>query len=90
MVIAFLNPQAYTWSFDLFPWAAAIAVPTIAGVLAFERHWQQLRTVESVLLMVLWAWFTITSLVSTNTAWSFLMLELWHRQCADEAARVVA
>jgi asparagine synthase (glutamine-hydrolysing) len=25
-----------------------------------------------------------------DTVWSFLMLELWHRQCADEAARVVA
>jgi hypothetical protein len=68
IVLAFLNPQSYTWSaFDSFPWAAAVAVPTIAGTLIFDRHLDRLKSRQVWLLALLWGWFTVTSLVSVNT-----------------------
>jgi putative inorganic carbon (HCO3(-)) transporter len=68
IIVAFLNPQAYTWTaFDAFPWAVAVAVPTIAGTLAFNRDFQRLASREVFLILVLWVWFTITTVVSTHT-----------------------
>jgi len=67
-VVAFLNPQCYTWSAaTVFPWALAVAIPTLAGFVVFERGWNRLRSREFFLIVVLWIWFTITSFVSTNT-----------------------
>jgi probable O-glycosylation ligase (exosortase A-associated) len=67
MVVAFLNPHSFTWTaFDAFPWAEAVAIPTLLGMLAFERRFGRLATREIKLLMLLWVWFTITTLVSVN------------------------
>ena len=68
IIVAFLNPQAYTWSsFDALPWAAAVAVPTILGMLVSERKFERLASREMFLLFAMWVWFTLTSLISTNT-----------------------
>jgi probable O-glycosylation ligase (exosortase A-associated) len=64
-IVAFLNPQAYTWTgWDAFPWAVAVAVPTILGMLIFDRKFNRLMTREVWLLGLLWAWFTVTTIVS--------------------------
>jgi probable O-glycosylation ligase (exosortase A-associated) len=64
-IVAFLNPQAYTWTgWDAFPWAVAVAVPTIFGMLVFDRKFERLMVREVWLLGLLWAWFTVTTLVS--------------------------
>ncbi len=67
-IVAFVNPQWYAWgaSQDL-PWALAVAVPTLLGLVIFVRGWERLATRECFLLLALWIWFSITSYVSANT-----------------------
>jgi putative inorganic carbon (HCO3(-)) transporter len=69
-VIAFLNPQSFVWgSGSYFPWALAVAIPTLIGVPIFVRGWaHRLVSREFFLVFALWIWFTITSVVSTNTS----------------------
>jgi probable O-glycosylation ligase (exosortase A-associated) len=68
-IVAFVSPQWYTWSGWEFPYAMAIAIPTLAGFVTFARGWSyRLFSRELVLLIVLWVWFTITSIVSSNTS----------------------
>ena len=68
IIVAFLNPQSYTWSAaDAVPWAVAVAVPTIAGAIFFSRGWSVLSARGNILLCLLWLWFTLTTVVSTNT-----------------------
>lgn len=67
-VIAFLNPQSFTWAADMFPWAMAVAIPTIGGLLLFGGgRWNMLQTREVGLLIALWIWFTLSTVVSTST-----------------------
>jgi len=69
VVVAFLNPQSYTWSaFDVFPWGMAVAIPTLGGMLLFDRRFDRLKGRDVWLLAALWAWFTLTTVVSVNTA----------------------
>jgi putative inorganic carbon (HCO3(-)) transporter len=58
--IAYFNPHRFTFAYMYdFPIAAAVAVPTMAG-LFFERKFNRPFLVrENVLLLVLWAWFYI-------------------------------
>jgi putative inorganic carbon (hco3(-)) transporter len=69
-VIAFLNPQSalFYWSAaNTFPWAVAVAIPTVVGFVLFGRGWKNLASGKVLLLGMLWIWFTITSLISTRT-----------------------
>lgn len=70
-VIAFLNPQAslFYWSVaDSFPWALAVAIPTLCGFVIFSKGWMgRLASREVAMIVVLWTWFTITSYVSSQT-----------------------
>jgi putative inorganic carbon (HCO3(-)) transporter len=65
-VVAFANPQSYVWSVEqAVPWAMAVAIPTLAGMVIFCRGWmERLRCREVLLLILMWLWFTATSLVS--------------------------
>lgn len=66
-IIAFLNPQSFTWTaLDFFPWATAVAIPTILGMLVFDRRLERLASRELGLLILLWSWFTLTTFVSTS------------------------
>jgi len=66
-VLAFLNPQSFTWAaVDAFPWALAVAIPTIAGYFFFEKTTGASRTRECYLILALWLWFTITTGLSIN------------------------
>ena len=68
-VVSFLNPQAYIWGgAAFFPWAMAVAIPTIAGMLIFSRSFSNLTSFKVFLLGFLWLWFTVTTLASTSTA----------------------
>jgi putative inorganic carbon (HCO3(-)) transporter len=67
IVVAFLNPQSYTWTIDAFPWAVIVAIPTILGMLVFDRKFDRLASRQFWLIVVLWIWFTVTTIVSTNT-----------------------
>jgi putative inorganic carbon (hco3(-)) transporter len=67
-IVAFLNPQGFTWdAFDAFPWASAVAIPTILGMLIFDRHLGRFRSPLPLVLGLLWMWFTITTWVSMGT-----------------------
>lgn len=67
-ILAFLNPQAYTWAYGQHQMALLVAVPTLIGVVCFSRGWvSRLGSVEVLMIGVLWIWFTITSMVSVNT-----------------------
>ena len=68
-IVAFLNPQSYIWgAASFFPWAMAVAIPTLAGFVLFSKDWnQRLATREVYMIGILWIWFTITSLISVNT-----------------------
>jgi putative inorganic carbon (hco3(-)) transporter len=72
MVLAFVSPQSslFYWSAALsFPWALAVAIPTMAGMLMFSGGWNNRLASREVLLMVaLWVWFTITSTATSNTS----------------------
>jgi probable O-glycosylation ligase (exosortase A-associated) len=69
-VIAFANPQSslfYWQAANEFPWAVAVAVPTLIGFM-LHGYWKNVRGGKMLVLLVLWIWFTITSLISTHTA----------------------
>lgn len=68
VILDIVNPQWYAWSAatDL-PWAMLVAIPTLAGFFVFDRGWERFRSREFRIIVLLWAWFTITSLISTNT-----------------------
>jgi len=68
-VVAFLNPQAYLWAGGVnFPWALAVAIPTMAGMVFFCRGWSNLATPKVLLIGLLWIWFTITALASSSSS----------------------
>jgi putative inorganic carbon (HCO3(-)) transporter len=68
LIFAILNLQWYAWgAATALPWSMAVAIPTIAGFFLFERGWKHLWSREFGLILAMWIWFTITSLISTNT-----------------------
>lgn len=69
LIVAFLNPQAYTWGAATeFPWAMTVAISTLGGLFFFRSaDWGRMISRESVMLMVLWLWCTVTSVISTHT-----------------------
>jgi len=67
-IVAFVNPQHLAFGFaSTFPLAEAVAIPTLAGFLVFNRGCRRLASRESAMIAILWVWFTITSYVSANT-----------------------
>lgn len=80
-IVAFLNPQSYIWgAASVFPWALGVAIPTIAGFCIFSRGWKNLASGKILLMVILWSWFTITSIISTGTP-------LFFHHAADTWAR---
>jgi putative inorganic carbon (hco3(-)) transporter len=80
-IIAFLNPQGFTWSAaSALPWAQIVAAPTIAGLLIFVGGWYRLMSREVLLVLLLWVWFLITSFVSsTNPLFAHHADDTWYR-----------
>lgn len=69
-VIAFANPQSslfYWTAANTFPWAVAVAVPTLIGFLVFSPRWENLGSPKTFLIGILWVWFTVTSFISAHS-----------------------
>jgi probable O-glycosylation ligase (exosortase A-associated) len=67
-ILAFLDPQSFTWDIGAFPWATAVGGATIVGFFIFNRGWvRRLGSTQVALLAILWIWFTITSFNSDQT-----------------------
>ena len=67
-IISFASPQWYAWGAAYyFPSAELVAIPTILGFMVFSRGWIRMISRESFLILLLWLWFTLTTIVSTNT-----------------------
>jgi putative inorganic carbon (hco3(-)) transporter len=59
--VTYFNPHRFTWSFAYdFPVAMIVAVPTLFGTVFAKKSFRSLAQLESVLLLVLWAWFAVT------------------------------
>ena len=59
--VTYFNPHRFTWAYAYnFPVAMAVAVPTLGGLLFAKKSLRSLFTIESLLLMVLWAWLVFT------------------------------
>ena len=80
-IVAFMNPQSYIWGgASFFPWALAVAVATLAGMIFFSGGFRKLASREVLVIIALWLWFTATSLNSSQT--SLFMnhaVDTWYR-----------
>ena len=71
--LGYMNPHQYCWGFanSFVPWAEMVAIATMGGfVLTGDRKpfvWSR----ETVLMLSLWGWFTITTMASwyPHDAW---------------------
>jgi putative inorganic carbon (hco3(-)) transporter len=68
-LFAFLNPQSFTWGIarQASP-ALAIAIPTLVGFIFGCPDWKRLICRETILLFVLWLWFTATAYNANHEA----------------------
>jgi probable O-glycosylation ligase (exosortase A-associated) len=70
IVISFLNPQSslFYWpAATSFPWAVAVAIPTLIGFACSNFPWRNLVSSKVRWIVLIWVWFTITTLISTHT-----------------------
>jgi putative inorganic carbon (hco3(-)) transporter len=59
--VTYFNPHRFTWGYAYnLPAAMLVAVPTMLGAVTAKKTLRALLTVESLLLMGLWGWFTFT------------------------------
>ncbi|HXI40424.1 MAG TPA: putative O-glycosylation ligase, exosortase A system-associated, partial [Bryobacteraceae bacterium] len=66
-VVSLLNPHRFAWGMAYnFPVALLVAVPTLIGAALFERGWKYFFSKTVWLIVVLWLWFTLTSLRNTE------------------------
>jgi putative inorganic carbon (HCO3(-)) transporter len=65
--VTYFNPHRFTWGFAYaFPVALVIAVPTLIGTVFARKSLRALLTSEGLLLLALWAWYTITYIHATT------------------------
>jgi putative inorganic carbon (HCO3(-)) transporter len=59
--VSYFNPHRFAYGFAYnLPVALLVAVPTLVGTMFRKKSLRSLITVESLLLIALWAWYTIT------------------------------
>ena len=65
--VAYFNPHRFTYgmAYD-FPVSSVIAIPTLLGLLFFRKVNRGIFVLETVLLLVFWAWITITYINATQ------------------------
>src|SRR5262245_28227661 len=67
-IIAFASPQWLAWDAGyLFPVAEMVAIPTLLGFAMKPTGLKRLATPHAVLMIILWLWFTVTSIAAANT-----------------------
>lgn len=65
--VTYFNPHRFTWGFAYnMPVAAMIAAPTLVGTIVAKKSLRSLGVRESILLMMLWVWFTFTYFHAKN------------------------
>ena len=65
--MSLVNPHAFLWAANYeYPWALLVAVPTIVGYICFSFSLKRLMSGEVFLMVVLWGWFTFTTLHNTQ------------------------
>ena len=77
-VVSIMNPHKLSWRLDQWPVAAMVAGATLLGILAVRDKREFPVTRETVLLMTLMLWMTVTWLVSPSIeanydSWSKVM-----------------
>jgi len=81
-IISLLNPHSFAWQVTYeFPWLKAVAILTIAGFLVFSSGGvKRILTMEVGLMLVLWAWFTFTTIHNTSQS-EFITFrsDTWYR-----------
>jgi len=79
--LAFLNPQWFAWGIAReVPLSMVVAIPTLLGFLLFSNGWKRLFCREVFLLVLLWVWFTLTTLWSTqHPLFTHHAAETWFR-----------
>ena len=63
-IISFTSVQWYFYSARALPIAMLVAIPTLLGALILGRGWRNLLSIECGLLLALWAWFTVTTIIA--------------------------
>jgi putative inorganic carbon (HCO3(-)) transporter len=78
-IIAFTSIQWYSYSAYDVPWALIVAIPTISGAVLFGKNWRGVLSIHGVLLILLWCWFTMTTLLcddspllSEHASWAWI------------------
>lgn len=80
-IVALLNPHRFAWgtAYD-FPVAMLVAIPTLVGALFFERNLKQFFSRNVFLIVLLWLWFTLTSLRNTQIpVFMHFAVDTWYR-----------
>jgi probable O-glycosylation ligase (exosortase A-associated) len=68
-IIGLLNPQAFMWRTALdLPWAMVVAILTLIGFAFLPKNWVRLISRETGLIIILWCWFTFTTIHNTAMA----------------------
>lgn len=79
--VSFLNPQSFAFGVAYqSPVAMAIAIPTLAGFLVFSPSWKGALGRETILIFVLWLWFTFTTVHNTQMPeFTHFAADTWYR-----------
>src|SRR5579864_4162045 len=80
-VVSFVNPQAFTWTviYD-YQWGMLVAIPTLVGAAFFSRDWKNVYSRNIFLIVLLWIWFTFTTVNNTRMpVFAYFAAETWHR-----------
>ncbi len=65
--VAYFNPHRFTYGIAYnFPVSTVIAIPTLLGILFFRKVNHKIFVRETVMLLVFWAWITLTYLNATH------------------------
>jgi probable O-glycosylation ligase (exosortase A-associated) len=80
-VVSYLNPHRFTWGpAHEFPAAMAVGIPTLLGSALFERNWKHFFSRNIWLIVLLWLWFTFTSLRNTEKPeFAHFAVDTWYR-----------
>jgi putative inorganic carbon (hco3(-)) transporter len=77
-IISFTSLQWYLYSAYTLPVAMLVAIPTLLGAFIFGRGWRNLFSIECGLLLTLWVWFTITTLIAgANPLFADHVEDMW-------------
>ena len=86
-VVSIMNPHKLSWTLDQWPVAAMVAGATLLGILAVRDKREFPVTRETVLLMALMLWMTVTWLASPSIEGNY---EFWKKVMKIDSMLLVA